>query len=708
MLPAMSITLVLPPLTQLNTPYPSISYLAQSLLEKGIPCKQRDLGIELVLKVFSREGLTAIFSQLEELEELPQPAWRALSLAQEHIAVIDSVVAFLQGRDTSLAARILEGGLLPAGPRIQRIDLQSFGIMGTHDAARHMATLYLADLSDLISSCIDEGFALAKYQAHLATSATSFDPLWERLSQTTLIDHYLDELCDELDGDIVGLSVPFPGNLYGALRIGKSLKARGIYVVMGGGYINTELRDIDEPRIWECIDALTYDDGEGPLDAILQFRSGKGDKRHRTKTAAGEHKAEVERPRASFAPFYGDLKLDQYLQTIDTLNPAHRLWADGRWNKLTLAHGCYWKRCTFCDVNLDYISHYDGSPIVALVDHMERLIEETGQRGFHFVDEAAPPKLLRNLALEILRRDLRISMWGNIRFEKSYNTDLCKLLAKAGLIAVTGGLEVANERLLKKIDKGVSIPQVVHATSAFQEAGIMVHAYLMYGFPSQTVQESIDSMELVRQLFAAGLINSGFWHRFVLTRHAPIFKTPEQFGVELIPLKTRSFAQNDVPHRDSQEKNHDRFDAVLPLALEAWLQGRELGKPVHRWFPRNLAMPPTGEVPHRIADILDEANGSSSSGKRGATKPSSLQGRVLWLGGHALEFEGGITLHTVDGELTVEGKQDEIDWLGQVLEMSRIEEEPLLLRDAISSFPGKWKSFQTRWKDLRELGLLIV
>ncbi len=695
----MSLSLVLPPLTQLNTPYPSIAYLANYFRKQGVLCVQRDLGIELVLRVFSRAGLSEIFSELGKLDELPEPAWRALSLEEDHISVIDPVIAFLQGKDQSLANRILEGSFLPLGPRGAAADLSAFGVMGLHDAARHMATLYLADLADLVCSCIDEGFALARYQEHLATSAADFNPLWERLSQTTLIDRHLDALGESLETEIVALSVPFPGNLYGALRLGRALKKRGVHVVLGGGYVNTELRDLDEDRIWQCVDAITYDDGEGPLHAIVDHLGGAPDRRHRTRTAKSYYQAEVPRPPATFAADYGELDLSLYLQTIDTLNPAHRLWADGRWNKITLAHGCYWKRCTFCDVHLDYIGHYEGAPITALVDAMERLIEETGQRGFHFVDEAAPPKLLRALAIEILKRGLQVTFWGNIRFEKSYDKDLCRLLAAAGLIAVTGGLEVANDRLLKRIDKGVSVEQVARACHAFREAGVMVHAYLMYGFPSQSEQETMDSMELVRQLFACGLIQSGFWHRFVLTRHAPIFQRPADFGVELVAVQTpkgdsKYFAQNDVPHIDPSGGDHDKFTDVLPAALAQWLQGKGLDRPVESWFSH--AMPPSREDGERIAKSLD----LPASGKS--------RGRLLWIGGNALEGEGELTLHSLDGELNIQAEEDEIAWLLEMLEMAKPSQEALSFHDAKDAFPGSWKHFEPNWQLLRELALLIV
>jgi radical SAM superfamily enzyme YgiQ (UPF0313 family) len=688
-----SLTLVLPPLTQLNTPYPSTAYLAQFLREHGIACRQRDLGIELVSRLFSAQGLEEIFDELEQKEELPEPAWRALSDRRRHVNVVESVLDVLRGRESGLAARILSTPFLPMGPRLEKAQVSAFGRLGSDDAARYLATLYLEDLADLITACIDPGFAITRYHHHLAASAHTFEPLIERLAQTTLVDRHLDELADSLEGDVVGLSVPFPGNFYGALRIGRRLKARGAMVLMGGGYINTELRDVTDARLWDYIDALTYDDGEGPLLAILEHRAGKPDRRHRTRTAQGVVDCKVKRPPMTPAGTYGDLNLGAYLQTIDTLNPAHRIWGEGRWNKMTLAHGCYWKQCSFCDVNLDYIGHYEKSNISRLVDHIERLIAETGQRGFHFVDEAAPPKMLEGLAIELLARGVAISYWGNIRFEKSYTPDLCRLLAASGLIAVTGGLEVADDRLLKLINKGVTVDQVTHAAAAFRDAGVMVHAYLMYGFPTQTQQETVDSMEIVRQLFAAKLIDSAFWHRFVLTRHAPLFADATRHGLLIDPGHEEAFARNDVQYREPGAFNHDLFDTALPTALESWLRGRDLDVPVNHWLAPDMPKPKV--PPGRIRRAL-------------ASKPKDSGRRLLWLGPSPLSTPDTLVLHGQRGRIEMSGTPSELEWMEELLAATVPGEPELTLAAAQEVFPGDWNEFATRWQVLREAGLVCV
>ncbi len=690
----MRVALVLPPLTQLNAPYPSIAYLARALRAQGEAPILRDLGIELVWSVFGSRGLPALFDAIEALDALPEPAWRALAMRAQHTRVADPVLRFLSGRDRALAPRIVGTPFLPRSPRLEAIDLEGFGPDAVDDSARRLATAWLADLADLVTSTIDPDFALSRYGHRLAAGVVSFDPLLERLQRTTPIDAALDALADTIDADVVGLSVPFPGNLYGALRIGARLRDRGAYVILGGGYVNTELREVDEPRLWRFVDALTLDDGEGPLTAVLAQRRGGPDARHRTRTAAGPTRgpaAPTDVPAACAADWTG-LDLSPYLALVDTTNPALRLWGDGRWNKITVAHGCYWRQCTFCDTGLDYVAGYAPNRTEALLDAIDDQVRQTGQSGVHFVDEAAPPRGLRDLAIGLLARGTMVSWWGNIRFERAFTPDLARLLAAAGLVAVTGGLEVASDRLLARMNKGVTIEQVARAARSFQSAGTMVHAYLMYGFPTQTEQETVDALEIVRQMFVAGLLTSGFWHRFVLTRHAPMYAAPERFGL-VVPADARDrFARNDVDHLDPHGADHDRFDAPLDQAIRAWLSGRELDRPAHSWIP---GAPPTSESPDRIARALAE--------------PEPPMGeRLIWLGGDVLDDDGVLVLHGVDGAHRVSARKAARDWLWEVVEAARPGRPEVRLDDARAAFPGDWDAFATRWGRARAAGLVGV
>ena len=636
-----TVFLITPPFTQLNTPYPATAYLKGFLNTKQIPARQADLGIEVILALFSKQGLTQLFTHIgtTATSSFSENAQRIIALQEHYIQTIDAVILFLQGKNPTISHLICQDSFLPEASRFAQLDDLdwAFGSMGTQDKAKHLATLYLEDLSDLIQECVDPHFGFSRYAERLGRSANQFDELYETLQQPhTYIDRLLVDILQErmaqIQPALVAISVPFPGNLYAAFRCAQWIKQHcpGVKTAMGGGFANTELRSLSESRVFEFFDFITLDDGEAPVEHLIEHVAGKrplellkrcfalvdGKVEYLNHSLSRDYKQAE-----TGTPDYSDLWLDHYISVLEIVNPMHRMWSDGRWNKLTMAHGCYWGKCTFCDISLDYIKVYEPLTAQLLCDRMAEMIEQTGQNGFHFVDEAAPPALMRALALEIIRRKLVVSWWTNIRFEKSFSRDLCVLLRASGCVAVSGGLEVASDRLLELIQKGVMVAQVAQVTQHFTEAGIMVHAYLMYGFPTQTAQETIDSLEMVRQMFEAGTLQSGFWHQFAMTAHSPVGMYPEQFGVKKATDAVGSFANNDLVHTDPTGTDHDAFSYGLKKSLLNFMHGIGLDFPLHEWF--DFKVPRTSVPKTYIAAALQEE-----------TEPFSLKptAKLVWLG----------------------------------------------------------------------------
>ena len=625
---------LIPPMTQLNTPYPSTAYLTGFLRSRGVEAVQEDLALALVLSFFTPEGMAEIREQaLNLLEENRSASVNFfLDYFDVYQSTISPVIAFLQGRDSTLSHRINAREFLPEGPRFASLDVfddkesadslaWAFGALGSHDRARHLATLYLNDLSDVLRDAVDDRFEFVRYAESLAGSQPTFTPLADALNaQPTLMDLHLQKLTSQAikrhHPNLVLLSVPFPGAMYAALRIAQTIKEihPQIKIALGGGYVNTELRELSDVRIFDYVDFITLDSGERPLLALLEHLKGKRSSGRLVRTFIRNSKNQVQylnwqEPDVPFEEVgtatWDGLPLDSYLSLLDMLNPMHRLWSDGRWNKLTVAHGCYWKKCSFCDISLDYISRYETASASLLVDRIEQIVAETGQTGFHFVDEAAPPKALKALAEELIRRKVLISWWGNIRFEKTFTPELAELLAKSGCIAMSGGLEVASDRLLNLMKKGVSVEQVAQVTKGFSDAGILVHAYLMYGFPTQTVQETVDALEYVRQLFENGCIQSGFFHRFICTVHSPVGLNPEEYGIELIPLPEITFAKNDIAFIDPTGVDHDALGQGLKKAIYNYMHGVGFEMKAQSWFDGlGMAIPKTTVSKNFIENAL--------------------------------------------------------------------------------------------------------
>src|SRR5262245_29173553 len=723
------VLLLIPPLTQLNTPYPSTAYLTGFLRGRGIAACQADLGIDMVLRLFCRSGIKALFAQVRASEnELPGEARQMVAMESAYLNAIDPVIEFLQGRNPSLALLLARPGFLPQGPRFagQNGTGASSRALPEQDCAKRLATLYLEDLADLVQATVSPHFALSRYAEHIARAASSFETMIDEIAvPPTLTDRFmlecLREHLERCNPSLVCLTVPFPGNLYGAFRIAHSIKSQcpEIVIALGGGYANTELRRLSDPRVFDYVDYVTLDDGERPLLSLIEHLAGT---RPRTGLCRTFYR---EKDRVAFAndtsdpefgmedigcPTYSGLTLDRYLTILDSTNPMHRLWSEGHWNKLTVAHGCYWKQCTFCDVGLNYISRYEMTPTDRLIQQIDQLIAETGCRGFHFVDEAAPPAALKALALALLERGTTISWWGNIRFEEAFTSDLCRLLAASGCIAVTAGLEAASDRILVKIKKGITVDQTALVAAAFKEAGILIHSYLMYGCPSETIQETVDSLERVRQLVAAGLIQSAFWHRFTTTAHSPIGLNPTANGIRIVGPEFHGFAENDLMHEDRRAKTPEWLGEGLRRSMLNYLEGSGLKLDVREWFDHSAPRPRVAKT--WVRRLLKNRKRDDNP---------QTERRFVWLGGQsACEAAGRrarlILLGRTSRHVATLTKQ-QAQWLDDLIRQSTPHNNPSnrypLLRDIKTTFPGTTDAFETfintpAWKKIRAAGLLLV
>ncbi|MET3535339.1 B12-binding domain-containing radical SAM protein [Chryseobacterium limigenitum] len=722
--------LITPPFTQLNTPYPATAYIKGFLNTKNISSYQIDLGIEVILELFSKDGIQKIFDTEIDIQNISENSQRIFALREEYLKTIEQVISFLQGKSPTLARQICSMNFLPEASRFNQLDDMeyAFGNMGLQDKAKHLATLYLEDLSDYIVENVDSDFGFSRYAERLGKSANSFDELYLKLSDNqTFIDDFtlkiLHEKIETVQPKLICFSIPFPGNLYSSFRCAKFIKENYSHIktAMGGGFPNTELREIKDKRVFEFFDFITLDDGELPIELLRENINTEVETAEFKRTFLIENQEVTYKNNSKRhdykqadigTPDYTDLQLDKYISVIEIANPMHSLWSDGRWNKLTMAHGCYWGKCTFCDISLDYIKIYEPISAKILVDRMEELIATTGETGFHFVDEAAPPALMREVALEILRRNLVVTWWTNVRFEKSFTRDLCFLLKLSGCVAVSGGLEVASDRLLKLIDKGISVEQVAKVTRNFTEAGVMVHAYLMYGYPTQTIQETIDSLEMVRQLFEMGILQSGFWHQFAMTAHSPVGLNPEEFGVT--PIKQEIlFANNDIDFTDKTGIDHSKFSFGLKKSLFNYMHGINFEIPLSDWF--DFKIPKTTIHSDYIHDCLLEEDDFKFKGN---SKIVFLDKNVIAENYIKTKKQNSwaytqLTFHLKTNIVKIDLEQEKAEWLVKTLkENSTDNAKKITLQQLKIQFEENLEDFELFWfskpmQQLKDNGVVL-
>lgn len=640
-----SVLLATPPLLEPDSPYPATTYLTGFLRSRGITAHQADLSIMLTTRLLSRACLPLLREAARDhaagREDVHPNVAFFLAAYDDYYRAVDPVMAFLRGQDPTLARRINSRAFCPENPNFttqNEPDLlqHAFGTLALQERAKFLATCFISDLISVITATIDPDFVPWQYGEALPFAGPGFQPLADKLARApSLIDRELlglwTPLLERHRPDLICLTVPFAGNLYGALRLGKATRATlpAAKIVLGGAFAAGYLRTLDEPAVFDFVDYIVLDAGERPLERLIAHLEGRLPAADLHRTWMREQDRVIYRFQADLpdipqarigAPTYADLPLDHYFSTKACVNPVSYTEAHTRWNKLTLAYGCYWKRCAFCDTQLDINHRYDPTPAEQVADRMEQLAAETGWTGFYFVDQVSPPKQLKALSRVLIERGLSYSWFTNIRFEHAFeDPELTDLMARAGCIHVMGGLEATSNRLLELIDKQTTIEQIARACRALSRAGISVHAYMIYGLPTETEQETVENLEHIRQLLALGYLHTVGWSRFRVTSHSPIARDPERYGIRLL-TPDDCFARNEIPHQDPTPYDHQLMGAGVQCANDYFMRGLGLDRDVRSWFTKPFEPPKA--PPDFIRSIAPPATEKGRTTRRQAWRPA--------------------------------------------------------------------------------------
>ena len=683
----MKALLVQPPFVQLNAPYPAVHYLESFLRSRGVEARSVDHSIELYRSLFSRRGLVPVFEAARRMLEASTGPRRlgvideASASAHEpnvcyeglYLEWIDSIAAFLAGEDPAFAHRLAQAVELPLGMRSSAFLESREGRISEAEAGL-LATTIIDDLGDLVAFALDPSFATVRYGERIAASASSFAPIRRALDESPLLaSAYRDLLAAEWAKeasapDFLLVSIPFPGCLLGAMACARSAReafGSSLRIVFGGGYVSTELRSLRDGGIFDFCDYLCFDSGYGSLASIIEaggkepagrlykvmYRDEDGRlvaagfdpedeaaedrlaRRQEPCSDAGRFRSVDDEALRTVSPDYASADFRRYLRVAESENSMHKLWSDSPWLKYRLAQGCYWRRCAFCDTGLEYVSRYLPVDIPSLVAAAAEASRRSGLFGIHFVDEAMPMRSLLGFAQANRARAISgerpFHFWGNVRFDSSWTPDRCEYLAASGLVAVSGGIEIATEAGLEMTDKGFDLEGLVRTLVAMRRAGLLVHAYLIYGFPGQGRDDILDSAEVCRQLFASGLIDSAFWHRFVLTRHSRMYgEYLAGSRPGLRPLdRPWDFANNDLGF--AGEESYDEFDGPLASTLELWMTGRGLEEPAAASL---AAAGLGGEGRASIGPLLVEGLVTEAEERFDRDDPTT-DGRAQWIAG---------------------------------------------------------------------------
>ena len=341
--------------------------------------------------------------------------------------------------------------------------------------------------------------------------------------------------------DVIGISVAYNWQLPFALWLLHLIRSAlpGVFLIIGGTEVSDTWKYARDKsmffQVFADVDAAVVGEGETAYTAILE--------------AVGAGRLPAAHPNVRLHPRYGPVRLlpARYepladLPTPDFSNLPWDLYLSPEpFVYYAPTRGCYWNKCTFCDYGLNGDS--PTSPWRQdTADRMIRDVTEISKQArfiYFSVDVLAPATILRFAERAVAERlDIR---WGaEIRLEKYWSDERCELLRRSGCVAVSVGFESGNQRILDLINKGTRPAQVKQTITAMTGAGIAVQMMGFTGFPTETAQEAMDSINFLadnREQWTFGGLGD-----FVLTSGAIVARQPDRFGVSNI----RPFPGSDI------------------------------------------------------------------------------------------------------------------------------------------------------------------
>jgi len=219
---------------------------------------------------------------------------------------------------------------------------------------------------------------------------------------------------------------------------------------------------------------------------------------------------------------------------------------------------------------------------------------------------------------------------------------------------------------------------------------------------------------MVRQLFKAGVLQSGFWHQFAMTAHSPVGLYPEKFGVVKATETIGTFANNDINYIDKTGIDHGKFSFGLKKSLYNFMHGICLDYKLQDWFDFKI---PKVTIP---SDFIEKSLKEESKFN---TKPTA---KVVWLGGKpaiqsfAKHKKGNsfemtvLTFHGKKESFTIQTNKNEGEWLSSILQKITVSSPKVYTFQEIKAdFETTMEHFELFWYSkpiytLRDSGLLVL
>lgn len=514
--------LVFPPDWYPSEPYLSLPTLTAVLRAAGHQVSQRDVNLEMYEWFFSGDFLRRVLKRVPQQLDRLRKLSRVRELDPSEVELQLALCELTRQRIAELSEKAETAKRIVRGPEFYDADKLEWAINTFREVTATISLVYAparicmppmeTDLSYKVYSSAEILDAVEDVQVNVYRE---------------VFEHLLRPAIEAERPDIIGISIVLQQQLFSSMTFCALIKEHfpSIHVTIGGNTV-TRLRDVlpNMPKLFALFDSAVVYEGETAflqlIEAIgagLDFASVPNLIYH---DASGIHTSSLtyaEDMAALPPPDFDGLPMEKYF-VPDRILPY------------LATRGCYWGRCEFCDHGEGYTAGYRTKKIEQIIEEIRLLKTRYHTPHFHFTDESYPPALFRKLTRRLVETEMNILWTTHMRFEKGLLDDaVWRDAAASGCRYLHMGFESGNERVLKLMDKATTGDVIRRSLELSAGAGIWNHVMGFFGFPGETRDDALSSIRFLED--NKDLVHSIGFGTFDLSKHTPVAKNPEKFGV---------------------------------------------------------------------------------------------------------------------------------------------------------------------------------
>lgn len=510
----MHINLIFPPSWIPSQPFLSIPSLTAFLRKEGVNVTQRDLNIEFLDVVLTKkkgeEFLSAIRDKLNS-KSLAQDKYGALREAADQLPLLLNVVENAKN---------------------------TFRTEDFYNVDKYIEGLMIIDKYLRLAGALFYPSSITGYDNTMNYSVYSSKDIMaaiqdeeENIFLNIFKQQFLPPILNSKP-DIVGISITSTSQMIPGLTLARLIKEKekDIHVAIGGS-VFTKLIDnlLKGDTFFSFVDSFVVFEGEHALLELANQLSSKKDLQKVPNLIYREN---------------GTIKVNEpfFIEDVNTLPPPdYEGFPFGLYHSpkpvlpVQTSRGCYWGKCTFCNLHYDH-KYFRPKKTELVLSDINTLKEKHDTRFIFFADECIPVKSLKSISKALLENSVDIKWIAGVRFEEGLTLEVLRDMKKSGCHKLVFGLESFSQRVLDLMSKGTKQDTIKRILNDCLEIGISAHLYSIVGFPTETVQDAFETVNFV--LGNEKLISSpGFSFLpclYELEIHTPITANPANFGLARI------------------------------------------------------------------------------------------------------------------------------------------------------------------------------